>query len=397
MLKKVASNTIAQLLAKFVGAGLTFLTTAIIIRLSGPAIFGDLTKSLVLIAVAFSAIDFGLNAAVVRDLAGSRNQARHMGDLISTRFLLSLLAVVLTNALVFALPGGYTPTLKSVFWLGSLAIIFQGIYTSVNAWFQYQENYWRSAASSIGGTLLGASLTAYYAFYDPTLANFLLATTLGYALMATLSLVLARGSFTITISLHRTALLIKGSLVLGAILLASITASKLDTIILGVYRSSAEVGQYGFSYRIFDVLLVFPVFIMNSLYPRLIKLDSAKARTLVRGALAPLGLFGLLLASLAWGISPMLLYIRPELTLSATVLRVLALFLPLFFLSAPLMWQLIAEKKEIKLLRIYVLAALLNLVLNLIFVPSSGALAAAMVTGATELFILLSLLYYSRN
>lgn len=394
-LKPVLTNTLAQLTAKFVGAGLTFLTTVVIIRTVGPALFGDLTKALALIAIGFTAIDFGLNATTVRALGQSHTPQKLISGVITLRLLFSLLVVTALNLLVFALPGGYTWEVKSVFWVGSLAIIFQGIYTSINAWFQFQETYWRAALSSIVGAIFGTILTLAFVFSAPTLFNFLLAGTLGYLSMSLVSFALTRGVVGLVFSLRPLKRLFHDSLVLGGILLLSVLASKTDVIILGIFRSAPEVGQYGFSYRIFDVLLVFPTFIMNAVFPRLVKASFAEAKQLIKNSLLPLGLFSLALAAIFWAVAPWVLWVKPGLDLSVQTLRLLTLSLPLFFLTAPLMWQLITFHQEKILLRIYLLAALGNGLVNLIFVPRYGALASALITGATELFILLSLMYSS--
>ena len=396
MLTKIFSNTLAQLLAKFVGAGLTFVTTALIIRLSGTEIFGDLTKSLVLVAIGFTMIDFGLNAVTVRSLGHGRDLTTGFLELLLTRLLLSVFVVLALNLLVYYLPGGYTGSVKAVFWLGSLAIIFQGVYASCNAIFQFQENYWRSAASTIFGTLMGTGLTYYYIITTPTLANFLLATSVGYLLMAAVSLYLVGlPLFSISYSQLRPRPLLRAALPLGMILLASVAASKLDTIILGIYRTSSEVGEYGFSYRIFDVILVFPAFIMNAVYPRLVKQTPARSALLIRQISRLMLVFGIAGAILLYLSAPLIYLIRPGLSLSITSLRLLSLSLPLFFLTAPLMWQQISLHQEKLLLRIYLAGALINALLNLFFIPNYGAPAAASITIATELFIFLALLYYS--
>lgn len=394
---KIVSNTVAQLTAKFVGAGLTLVTTTLIIRLVGPALFGDLTKSLVMIAIGYTAIDFGLNAHAIRLLNQAKNPRLVMSEIVGARLLLSLVAVLAINLLVFALPGGYTPALKSVFWLGSLAIIFQGLFTSMNAWFQYQENYWASAWATIIGSLVGTALTLYYVWTYPTLTNFLLANTLGYIATAIPAIIFGREVFGLTLNPIRLRTVLRGSLVLGGILLASVAASKLDAIILGVFRSSSEVGEYGFAYRIFDVILVLPVFIMNAVYPRLVKETSTKSRELIRHSLLILGVLGVGIATLSYFLSPLVLFIRPSLFLSVTSLRLLVLSLPLFFLTAPLMWHLISRGREKSVLTIYALAALLNGALNLGFSATFGAPAAAIITGVTELFILICLLYFSHE
>lgn len=393
---KIVSNTMAQLTAKFIGAGLTLITTTLIIRLSGPAIFGDLTKSLVMLALGYTAIDFGLNAHAIRLLNQTANPRLVMSEIIGARLLLSVAAMIIINLLVFALPGGYTPALKSVFWLGSLAVIFQGLYTSMNAWFQYQENYWASSGATIIGSVIGTALTYYFILTSPTLSHFLFANTVGYLFISACAIYLGRAVFKITLNPTHLRAVLRGSMTLGAILLASVAASKLDTIILGVYRSSVDVGQYGFAYRIFDVILVLPVFIMNAVYPRLVKENAAKSTAIIHSSLVTLGIFGVLLATTSYLLSPLILLIRPNLALAVTSLRLLVLSLPLFFLTAPLMWHLISRRQEKAVLVVYVSAAALNGILNLIFSPSFGAPAAAIITGITELFIFIYLLYCSR-
>lgn len=394
MLKIIASNTLAQLVAKFVGAGLTFLTTLIIIRLSGTIVFGDLTKALVLIAIGFAVIDFGLNALVVRQFGEEDNLRGGFLDLLLTRLALSVVVVVALNLLVQVLPGGYTSEIKSVFWLGSLAIVFQGIFTSCNAVFQSQENYWRPTLSTILGATLGASLTYYYVLSFPTLAHFLLANTLGYLLMAICSLLLLPRFYDFkTLRLSAIFILLHSALPLATILLASVLASKFDTVVLGIFRSSSEVGEYGFAYRIFDVILVLPVFIMNATYPGLIRATKEKSESLIKQISLFMFISGIFAAILIYLLSPLIYLIRPGLFLSVQVLKILALTTPLFFLTAPLMWQQISQHQEKKVFRIYFFAALINVALNLLFTPAFGVVSSAVITGVTELFILISLVY----
>ncbi len=396
MLKTIASNTMAQLVAKFVGAGLTFFITILLIRHTNPALFGDLAKSLVLIALGATAIDFGLNAVSVRNLGRGHSPEAVFSQLFFTRLFLSLIVVVVLNLSLYLLPESFSGPLQSVFFLGSFSIVFQGIYTTCNALFQSRENYWHSTLASTLGAVASAALTYYYLFHSPTLAHFLLATTFGYFVMAATALSLLNLSlFSLRFSPKSLLTLLKAASPLGAILLASVAGSKLDTLILGSYWPSAVVGHYAFAYRIFDVLLVFPVFLMNAVYPRLVRLKPPASHSLLKPILVLMLLVGSLLATLAYLFAPYLTLIRPDVAPAILSLRLLALGLPLFFLTAPLMWYLVAANSEKFVLRLYLSATLLNLVLNLLFVPSLGATAAALITGLTELFIFLFLLYYS--
>ncbi|MFZ2199728.1 MAG: oligosaccharide flippase family protein [Microgenomates group bacterium] len=408
MLKKIFSNTAAQLTAKFFGAGLTLITTYFTIRLAGLPLYGDLTKILVMVAVGFTAIDFGLNAEGIRSSRSEAEMQTTAQTIFLTRLLLSFLIIGILNLVIIYLPGGYSPIVKNIFWLGSLAILFQGVYTSCNSWFQYKLSYWRSTISVIVGSLLGTFLTLYWLRYSPTLSHLILANTLGYLSMAICSVLLLPPKFRSFGGLQRSERqigtlrsilpLLRRSLILGFILIASVLASKIDTIILGIYRLSPEVGQYGFAYRIFDVILVLPVFVMNVIYPLSLQGNLQKSNSkLINQTTKIMAAIGILVAIILWFAAPLVNFVKPGMDLTATTLRLLAISLPLFYITAPLMWGLIGKKRDKLVLGIYLSAAILNTVLNLSFIPSYGSPAAAINTGLTEGFLLIALLYFSNK
>ncbi len=400
MFKKIATNTLAQLVAKFFGAGLTLLTTYYIIRLAGLELYGNLTKVLVLVAVGFTAIDFGLNAHAVRSGTDHKKMHQILGEVLFTRLFLSFLAIFALNLLIFFLPSAYSTSVKSIFWLGSLAIIFQGIYTSGNAWFQSNLSYWRPTISVVVGSLIGTLLTLYFLAHSPTLFNLILANTIGYFIMALCTMLLLPHlnlqSYISNLGFIFPTL--RRSLILGFILIASVLASKLDTIVLGIFHPSSIVGEYGFAYRIFDVILVLPIFVMNAVYPVLIQGSiHNQSPSLIRQTTLSMAAIGLVTAVALYLAAPLIHLVKPGLTLATDVLRLLSYSLPLFYVTAPLMWALISQKRDRLVLLIYLFAALLNLCLNLAFIPIYGAQAAAINTGLTELFIFICLLYFSHK
>lgn len=390
--RAILSNTLAQLVAKAIAVLLTLLSTTYIIRLGGSELFGEYTKALALIAIGFTAIDFGLNAHAVRSMRGSASAKRQvLASTILARLILALIAIITLNLIVQILPGRYSGQVKSVFWLGSLAILFQGFYTSANVWFQRHLEYWRGSLAIIFATILGTTLTIYYLFTSPTLHHLLLAFTLGYFVMGATSLLLLRSNLPRRFSFTSALSHLKKSLLLGGILILSVIASKLDIIILGIFRNSSIVGEYGFAYRVFDVAIILPVFVMNTVYPMMVGASTKKKSSLISSSLKSLTLVGILGALILYPLAPLIHLVKPGLNLSVSTFRILILFLPLFYASAPLMWQLIEAKQEKSLLALYFLAALLNTFLNLVFVPHYGATASALLTGVTELVILIGL------
>lgn len=402
MLKIILDNTAAQLVAKFVGAALTFLTTVLIIRLSGPGIYGDLTKALSVIAIGFTAIDFGLNAVAVRSMRGKDEVKRRvLVDTVTARLVLSLIVVAVLIAVVHLLPGGYTPEVKSVFWVGAAAVIFQGIYTSINAWFQRNLVYWKMSVSTILGTAVGTIGTVLSILWYPTLLNLLASMTVGYIVMAASSVILS-GQFThvtrqgVVKSVSRSGEIIRRASPLGLILLFAVVAGKMDAVILGIFRSSAEVGEYGFAYRIFDVLLVLPVFVMNAVFPLLLDTTHDEKKKIVARSSRALLAVSVVAVGVVYVAAPLILWIRPDMYTTVTSIRVLSLSLPFFYLTAPLMWQLIEAGLEKDLIILYGCAAVLNISLNVLLVPVYGPVASAALTGVTEATILAGL-YIVRN
>lgn len=393
MLKTIASNTIAQLVAKFFSAALALLTTTLIIRLTGLGLYGELTKLLVIIAIGFVFSDFGLNATALRQFSAN-NLSLQFRTLLLSRLTLSLLVILGLNLFVQLLPGGYTDASKSVFWIGSLAILFQGIFTSCNALFQYRQNYWQSTLAAVVGVFATAALTLYFTYSSPTLFNFLLANTLGYSVMALLAYTFAAPPQPLVLPTIATLIQnLRAALPIATMLILSVVASKVDTIILGIHTPSIDVGQYGLAYRFFDVILVLPVFLMNALYPQLLQSSLIKRRSLTLKTTLSMLVMGIIVALAIYFLSPLLLYIKADAHLAVTSLKLLSLSIPAFFVTAPLMWYQVAMGREQSNLTIYGLATLINLSLNLYFIPLSGVVAAAIITGVTELFILLTLLY----
>ncbi len=397
--RKIVLNTSFQLLARLGSTLLTFTITYLTIRLAGEGLYGDLAKVTSLLGVCYTALDFGINALVVRELGLNQQKNR---ALLSTTLLLRLFLALLTGLLtlfvIYLLPGsetqGYTSSVRTAYLLGLPSIFFYAVHLTTNASFQKELRYDKVAASS----LLGAAtmfITSYlFLRTSPSPETLALAVTLGYFVTAALSLYFAKSRLSLESSLAQVLPLARRAIPIGVVLLLSMLAGKVDIIILGALRSSEEVGQYGFAYKIFDFALTLPVFAMNAVYPFLL---TKTAAAVIRRTLPSLILLGALAGASLFLLSPLILLVKPTLTLSLTTLRILSLSLPLFYASAPLMWGLIAKRKELSLIKIYFLGACINILGNLLAVPTYGAQASAFLTIATEGAILIGLLHARKS
>jgi PST family polysaccharide transporter len=108
-------------------------------------------------------------------------------------------------------------------------------------------------------------------------------------------------------------------------------------------------------------------------------------------------LFGLAIGLLApWLVD--LLFGLPEYQPAVTVLRVMALIIPMIVLNAALVSQwLVPHGLDRSLLAVITSATVINLTLALIFAPRYGALGMACVTVLVEAYILCGLLWALRR
>ena len=181
--------------------------------------------------------------------------------------------------------------------------------------------------------------------------------------------------------------LVTPSLPLGVTLIFNLVYFRADSVIITLTRPTAEVGVYGLAYKIFEVVLVFPTFFMNAVYPFMIQKTRDMKKIFFRSALF-LFLVSCLVLLVLWIAAPLVSLINIDFTLSVNALRVLSLGLPFFFVTSATMWALIAVNKQTALAVIYGASMIINIVGNILLVPHYGYMAAAWLTVGCEGLVL---------
>lgn len=391
----VAGNTAAQLIGKTISAGLTFASLALISRRFGAQGVGEYTLVLAFLGLFFLLVDAGFNAIVVQKMiktpAGFNEE---FNLLLGTRLSWSMVLILLSWLTTLWLP--YSKIFKIGVLISSLAIPFQAIGVSANAVFQARLTYVRASIAGIIGSFVAFLLTFLVVVSGLSLYGLFAVAVLGTLSSAVSALVFLR-SLGVMIkpdfSTQRAGKLARASLPLALTLFLNLTAFKADTFLLAYFVPIAEVGIYSLAYKVFENVIALPVFVINPLYPLLVS-DRVSGLTELRrssrqAALILLGL-GLSIGGVFLIVSPLVVSLLGgnEFGRSVFLLRILSAGLPLFFLSALTMWLLIALERTRFLVGIYGSALVISLVLNLLFIPRFGSIAAAANTGATEAFIL---------
>ena len=418
---KIAANTLVQILGKLVSSGCTFLITILVARRFGVTGFGEFVKITTYVSLFYLVVDFGLNAIVLKEATSHKPRATsYFTNLLGLRITFALVLIFLALAILVFLPfnpltlRGFTPLSKLGIVILIPTILTQAIFVSCNAVFQKRLRYDLSVLASSIGSLITLALVYFLIKINASLLLMVGSYLVGGMAMAGLALYLSRHNRIIAqrhpefisgsekeilnqvqndnyalfnLDLWRS-LFIK-SLPLGLTLIFNLIYFKADTLILTIFRSTEEVGIYGLARSFFEFPLAIPTFFMNAVYPVLVnsKFEIRNSKLVKKSAIF-LVISSLLLSVTCYLLSPYLVLIKPDFAPSVLVFRILLLYLPIFFLSSLFMWTLIAFGKQKLLVLIYGNTMIINVLLNLFFIPRYGPLAAAIILGISELTVL---------
>ena len=172
---------------------------------------------------------------------------------------------------------------------------------------------------------------------------------------------------------------------------------KADTLILSLTRSEAEVGIYGATYRVFEVLITFPTMFAGLLLPILAaawaRQDLAVFRqTLQRSLDVVIYLAWPLVVGVAFTAPRLSALFGPEFRSAGTILFMVVVATSIVFVGTFLGHVIVAIGRQRSMIWAYALTACISLIGYLIFIPAYGAYGAAGMTIMAE-FIMAALGY----
>lgn len=413
----VFNNTLAQITGRGISALLTLLVTIILARTFGVELYGNLIKVVSYVLLFDLAVDFGLNAIIVRKLQKTENpndpiESSILSQLFTTRIVLGSILTAVVALSTIVLPhaqtlesNGFSTTVKLSIVLLSPTILFSAIIKSCNAYFQYKLTFDRSTITTAIGGLVSFLIILILVITKTESLLFLtsayLIATLTQSYVAYYLFVNLKSKFvSIKPEINSVLPLLRQTFPLGLALIFNIAFFRVDTLILTYFRSTTEVGLYGLAYKFFELPLTLPHFFMNAVFPILAgyKLTKTKSSFIFFRLVFKSGylLFfsSIMLSTLLWIVAPLIQLIKSDFIGSIALFRILVLWLPLFFISSLFMWAIIARGARWSLVWIYGAGLVVNLSLNIKYIPIYGATAAAYTTGLTEMIILSLLFIY---
>ncbi|RJQ38442.1 hypothetical protein C4559_01495 [Candidatus Microgenomates bacterium] len=393
--KLIFKNTFYQIINRFITSAIGFLITILIAKYFGVLGYGEFTKVITFAGIFYLVADFGLNAIYLQKEENENN----FSNLLFLRFFISILLIIFINIITFFLPFnsslnlGFSESVKIGIAIFSLTILTQAFQFCSAAVFQKKLKFDLLIKSGAAGSLVtvllvGASIVFSFPFYF-----IFISFVIGGIVSSFLSLYLTYKKIIFSLDFSFMKNLFLESMPLGFMLIFNLIYFRIDVLLLSFFKTTADVGIYGFSYKFFDFLVALPLFLSNSIYPLLISWQK-NHRTLMKFSRNYFFVFlfaSLFLVIIFWFIAPLISLVRQDFFPSILPLRILLLSLPFFFLTSFMQWILISQGKQKILMLIYLFSAVINVLLNVIYIPKYSYIASAIITGVSEaiVFVLL--------
>lgn len=408
-------NTASQILAKVFSVIITGLVVVLISRNYGKQGYGEFALMQNIPALFFILSDFGLNATALKKL-GKNQDVNFSKDLYETiialRIVISIALVIILNFIVYFFP--YSQFLKTGIFMSSFWVITHALFSSTNIVFQHKQRYDLASLgvimaslftliSVVGVIKMGLDVRfVSFVYVITSLANFLFNLILANKIGIKTKINIRRLKEKYLISQ-----LLKASFPIGLTFIFSQINFKVDSLLISVMKlptqlnldNISSVAIYGLGYKVFEVSLSLPTFIMNSTYPIYINKASQNKhnfKEFFKKSVFYILVVGVIYSLLLFILSPYIISIfgGAQFAKSNQVLKILSLGLPVFFLTQPFSYFLVTLEKQKYLPIIYFIGAFFNISANLIFIPKYGFFASAYITWISEALIL-TLLFFA--
>lgn len=400
----VAINTTLLFVGRLVLAGAGVVGVAMSTRYLGRDAFGELTVALGFVAVAQLVPDLGIWTVTAREVAKRPEEEQR---LLSNAFALGLVLSVVTillalGAMQLMYPGdGDTLVRRGIVIVGA-QLLFSAVSGTASAFMTARQ---RAAPVALGGAaasvvFLAILIVAVEADLGFTaIASAYAVTSIVAALVTWLAM---RRSLRVrpAADLATWRQLARWAAPQGGVLIIAILYFRIDTILLSLLASDGEVALYGVGYRVVEVLTFFPMSFMVTLFPEVARMGagSERLRPLMSAALSALAIAALAELVLVGGFSEEIVAIvgGGGFAGAASVLRLLSLAVALVFLNTAFFHALLALNRQTALLLLSAAVFGLNVLLNFLLIPGSGAQGAGIALVASEaLMLVLVVRYYS--
>jgi len=399
-------NTGVQILGKVLSVLVSLITTGILTRKLGVAVYGQYIL-IISLSIFFDALaDFGTSIIGVREASKVESEAERVkiwSNVAILRLMMAVFSLALGLILIFS-----WPDLKEIRYEAVLAWVMM-IFTSLagSLGIVWQTRIRMEAKVLVEVMFPTVFLLCLWLFSG----EISLAWVLGTYLVARIITLawgwwIARGTIDFRlIDKELISKLVKMSWPMGVYLIVfSAYDRAIDSMMIRRFLGANEVAWYGLAYKIYGVLIQPAFFLVSGIFPLLsqstpdpdLNPSALRASPLDRGDTKRKSIFwvaagvllvsGITMALGVWIFAPLMVQMLAGLQFEASigVLRILMVALVFAYLGHLVGFTLISKEGQREMLGMGVVILIFNFVGNLIAIPRFGIMGAAVVTVLTE-------------
>ena len=405
--RKVAYNTLVQIVGKVVTTVISLFLVAALTRYLGVTGYGQYTT--VFSYVAFFAVfaDFGFFWIFIRELAKpDADTSKIASNILTLRTILGIVVYGLAFVVGFFIPQYYE--FRWGIGITALASLFLALNFTYVGVFQNKLRMDKAALTDMIGRAVILVVTLYLIKSNLGLNAILWAYAFGNIVNFVISAWLGR------IYVHfRPAFDFKywkeifwQALPMGIILVLNLIYFRVDTLILSLLKSSTDVGIYGPPYKVLEIMLFLPTIFMGNIFPIITRFyfeKNPRLNELIQKAFDFLFMMALpIIVGVIFAARPIIeavagvefvnaSTVQPFLGIPATsvlALQILIIAVGVSFLSHLFGYLAVAFGKQSKLVVPNIIFVVFNIGLNLILIPRFSYIGASIVTVLTESLVL---------
>lgn len=385
----------SQALTRVIG----FFYTIFLANSLGVLDFGLYSVALAYFSIISAVCDFGFNRFLVREIAKEGNRSWEViWNVLMLRLTIVAVLFALFSAVLYSLD--MDKIRVSVVLLASLSVLPQAIALTFDGIFiglqKLQFSAIASFVLSIVTVFFGVFLMKVgFGVYGPV--NALLLGQIIYAVVLGYFIYKHQGFKLSSVTTYIIKKALWGSLPYGILAIMGLMYFKIDTVLLSYIRGNFETGIYSAGYKFLEALVFIPNALTFALFPAFAKLheeNSVKIKPLFLKSTAVMFLVGCLITVLYFLTLPLVIGIfLPKFRSSIDVIKILSLSIPFMFIHIPASAVLTSSDKYLKqVILLSLIPLVFNILLNLIFIPQHGFLAASWITVASDVLSALVIL-----
>ncbi|MDP1884767.1 MAG: flippase [Candidatus Moranbacteria bacterium] len=388
--RKIAYNVFVSSVSKVLSTALALVAIGFITRYLGKEGFGNYATVLAFLSFFAAISDLGLYHIATREISREgADEERILGNIFSIRLISSVAVFGISPLVVWFF--AYPADVKAGIVIAAASFIFSSGYQILNGVFQKNLAMDKVAV----GELIGKGVQVITVIlvvranlgFNWIISALLLNMVVNFSIIYFLAKKYVRIHLRFDFGYWKTFL--KESAPMGIAAIIAFVYFKMDTILLSVLKSSADVGIYNAAYKVLENITFFPAMIAGLVMPIMAHSIFANRGRFVDVADKTFKVFVILVAPLVIGT----LFLADDVigliggagfAEAGVVLRILVFALAFIFFGQFFNTILIVGNLQKRLMWTLGLAAVVNVGLNLVFIPQFSYMAAACISVITE-------------